>query len=142
MKSIKEWTKLATVQIEASRSYAEINKVIEERNIAIEQVKAYEKYKQILKPQSIKNLKKFLAKNTPSLMLVCLHGDMQNVCVQYAGKWCENMCGEVYDTDSDDTRAVWCTKHEGSVVHLCELVEDTEDIEEYKEIVKLLEKYA
>jgi len=144
MKSIKEWRKLATVQIIASRPYSEVNKQLNERNAAIKWVENYDKYKLLLQPDVLKRFKRAMKKlkNKPAQTSICLEGDLENVNTQYNGNFCIDNKGKIYDGETDNLRQSWCSEHDGNLEDASYIIDAICGIIEFKEIIKILEKIA
>ena len=140
---IEEWQKSAATKVDESLPHAKFQVEQARVEAAKQTVDAYEKYKLILAPKSIKNIKKYLRKYKPELGFICLHGDLQNLAVQYRGKWCQDHQGNITESDPDDTTYMGCSAHdEECIAMIDDFIMDVEGIDEFKEVVKILRKVS
>jgi hypothetical protein len=144
MKSIKEWREIAENTLDESLSHHKYKEEETKINTAKRQIKSYDEFVLLLKPDVLKRFKIAMGKlkNRPNLTLICLEGDLENVHAQYEGKWCVDNKGEISDEDVDSLRHTWCSEHDGQLRDAFDIIDEICEISEFHEIVKILKKIA
>lgn len=133
---ISEWKK--AIPIAPDEELEKLDRHKKEIYQAQEAIASFEKYKCLLKPKMVKNLRKW-AKEGLEFQAICLHGDQQNVFCRYRGSWVIDYKGKVVDQDVDET-SVDCEVHDDSTFMIYQIINDVEMIDEFKEVVELLRK--
>jgi hypothetical protein len=102
-------------------------------------VMVYVKYKPVLKAEV--KIRAWFKKHKNAFSIICIHGDLKNVCVCQVEKNVRDLTGKIVDEGDVDETEMYCSEHDYSVVSIDEFCKETERIDEFVSLRKFLKKY-